>query len=357
MEPTNQNENTQDKKPVILSGIQPTGGLHIGNLFGAIKNWVALQDEYRCFFTIVDLHSITVRQVPAELRKSTLDIAAMLIACGIDTDKSVLFVQSHVPEHSQLAWVLNCYTGMGELSRMTQFKDKSVQHSENINVGLFAYPVLQAADILLYHADLVPVGEDQKQHLELSRDIAQRFNHNYSDTFKIPEPYIPKTGARIMSLQEPTKKMSKSDGNTKATIFLTDSDDEIKNKIKRAVTDSGKLLISQDFINFSASQDSFNNFTNERPGLGNIITLFQLATNLSFTDLGKEIAGKGFGDIKSIVAETMADHLNPIRTRYNEIRKDDNKLKEILSAGAEKAHAVAFKTLRKVYKKVGFYSL
>ncbi|MCL5991080.1 MAG: tryptophan--tRNA ligase [Bacteroidetes bacterium] len=344
-------------RPVILSGIQPTGGLHIGNLFGAIKNWVAMQDEYQCFFTIVDLHSITIKQVPAELRRNTLEMTAMLIACGIDTDKSVLFVQSHVPEHAQLAWVLNCYTGMGELSRMTQFKDKSVQHSENIVVGLFAYPVLMAADILLYQADMVPVGEDQKQHLELSRDIAQRFNHNYSDTFKIPEPYIPQTGARIMSLQEPTKKMSKSDGNTKATIFLTDSDEEIKNKIRRAVTDSGELLTEKDFEIFSVNQESFSEFIYSRPGLGNLISLYQLATSKSLNEIGKDLAGKGFGDIKSIVADAMANHLNPTRTRYNEIRKDENKLKEILSAGAEKAHAVAFKTLRKVYKKVGFYAL
>jgi tryptophanyl-tRNA synthetase len=284
-------------------------------------------------------------------------MAAMLIACGIDTNKSVLFVQSHVPEHSQLAWVLNCFTGMGELSRMTQFKDKSEQHSENINVGLFAYPVLQAADILLYQADLVPVGDDQKQHLELSRDIAQRFNHNYSDTFKIPEPYIPKTGARIMSLQEPTQKMSKSDENTKATIYLTDSDAEIKNKIKKAVTDSGELLSSEHFNKFSNNPDSFLEFTNDRPGLGNLLSLYQLATSKSFIEISNEFVGRGFGEIKSIVAEAMADHLNPIRTRYNEIRKDEEKLKEILADAAAKAHLVALKTLRKVYKKVGFFSL
>src|SRR3989339_1362029 len=357
MNSINPNDSKSGNRPVILSGIQPTGGLHIGNLFGAIKNWVALQDEYQCFFTIVVLRSITIRQVPAELRRSTLDIAAMLIACGIDTDKSVLFVQSHVSEHAQLAWVLNCYTGMGELSRMTQFKDKSVQHSENVNVGLFAYPVLQAADILLYQADLVPVGDDQKQHLELARDIAQRFNHNYSDTFKIPEPYIPDTGVRIMSLQEPTKKMSKSDGNSKATIFLTDSDEEIKNKIKRAVTDSSELLTLEDFKSFSVNPDSFSDFTNVRFGLGNLISLYHVATNKNFIEIGKEFAGKGFGVIKAIVADSMAEHLNPIRNQYNEIRKDENKLKEVLAEGAEKAHSVAFKTLRKVYKKVGFYSL
>ncbi|MBI5325212.1 MAG: tryptophan--tRNA ligase [Ignavibacteriae bacterium] len=357
MNSINTNDSKSGNRPIILSGIQPTGGLHIGNLFGAIKNWVAMQDEYQCYFTIVDLHSITVRQIPAELRKSSLDLAAMLIACGIDTDKSVLFVQSHVPEHAQLAWVLNCYTGMGELSRMTQFKDKSAEHYENVNAGLFTYPVLMASDILLYQADLVPVGEDQKQHLELTRDIAQRFNHNYSDTFKIPEPYIPKTGARIMSLQEPTKKMSKSDGNSKATIFLTDSDEEIKNKIKRAVTDSGELLTEEDYVEFLADEKLPYNFSQKRPGLANLITLYQVSTNIGLEGIVEKISGIGFGDIKSIVAEAMAEHLNPIRTRYNEIRKDENKLKEILSAGAEKAQAVAFKTLRKVYKKVGFYSL
>ncbi|TAL68467.1 MAG: tryptophan--tRNA ligase [Bacteroidetes bacterium] len=357
MEQSNQTENIKAGKPVILSGIQPTGGLHIGNLFGAIKNWVAMQDEYQCYFTIVDLHSITNKQVPAELRRSTLDMAAMLIACGIDTDKSVLFVQSHVPEHAELAWVLICLAGTGELSRMTQFKDKAAQHPENVNAGLFAYPVLMAADILLYQADLVPVGEDQKQHLELTRDIAQRFNHNYSDTFKIPDAYIPKTGARIMSLQEPTKKMSKSDENKKATIFLSESDEEIKNKIKRAVTDSGELLNDDFFKNASINHESLMDFMKNRPGLANLLTLYHASTNKAFIEMGKDLAGKGFGDIKSIVAEAMADYLNPIRTKYNEIRKDENKLKELLAQGAEKAHSVALKTLRKVYKKVGFYSL
>jgi tryptophanyl-tRNA synthetase len=356
----NQEAQTQEsgsKRPVILSGIQPSGGLHIGNLFGAIHNWVQLQDDYQCYFTIVDLHSITVRQNPAELRKSTLDLAAMLLACGIDHKKSVLFVQSHVPEHVQLAWVLNCFTGIGELTRMTQFKDKSAQHSENINAGLLTYPVLMAADILLYQADLVPVGEDQKQHLELSRDLAQRFNHLYSDTFKIPEAYIPKTGARIMSLQEPTKKMSKSDANTKATIYLTDSDAEVRNKIKRAVTDSGDLLTMADFELFESDSDKFEHFSSERAGIANLITLFMVSTGKVFLETGRDLSGKGFGEIKSIVADAVASYLNPIRTRFEEIRKDENTLKTILADGAEKAHHTALKTLRKVYKKVGFYTL
>ncbi|MFP4528422.1 MAG: tryptophan--tRNA ligase, partial [Candidatus Kapaibacterium sp.] len=228
----------QQQKPVILSGITPSGILTIGHLTGALQNWVRMQDTHDCYFMIADLHAITVRQTPAELRRRTLDTAALFIACGIDPEKSVLFIQSHVPAHAQLTWVLTTFTGMGECSKMTQFKDKSQKHSENVNVGLFAYPILMASDILLYQADLVPVGADQKQHLELSRNLAQRFNYHYSDTFIMPEPFIPKIGARIMSLQQPESKMSKSDENEKATIFLSDSDDVVKNKIKRAVTDS-----------------------------------------------------------------------------------------------------------------------
>lgn len=328
----------QFNKPVILSGIQPSGKLHIGHYTGAIKNWVDLQDKYHCFFTIVDLHSITVRQQPAELRKSTLDLAAMFIASGIDPEKCTLFIQSQVTEHAQLAWVLNCFTGMGECSRMTQFKDKSSQHSENINVGLFAYPVLMAADILLYQADLVPVGEDQKQHLELTRNLAQRFNFNYSDTFKVPEPYIPPVGARIMSLQEPTKKMSKSDENEKATIFLDDTDEQIKGKIKRAVTDSGSE------IKFSA----------DKPGISNLFTLYQIATGKNTKEVESEFQDAGYGEFKSAVAEAVADYIKPIRERYIKLRADEKLLKEILKHGAESARRTAFKTLRKVYKKIGF---
>ena len=338
---TEQKSTELNEKPIILSGIQPSGDLHIGHLTGAIKNWVDLQDKYRCYYTIVDLHAITVQQNPAELRKRSLDLAAMFIACGIDPEKCILFIQSHVTEHAQLAWVLNCFTGMGECSRMTQFKDKSQKYSENINVGLFAYPVLMAADILLYQADLVPVGEDQKQHLELTRNLAQRFNFNYSDTFKVPEPYIPPVGARIMSLQDPTMKMSKSDENEKGSIFLTDTDEHIKNKIKRAVTDSGSEV----------------KYSPDKPGINNLMSLYQVATGKNFKQIETEFDGKGYGDFKSAVADAVADYIRPIREKYFTLRKDETLLKQILASGAEQARRQAFKTLRKVYKKLGFVQL
>jgi len=272
-----------ESKKVILSGVTPSGILTIGHLTGALTNWVKLQYEYDCYYMIADLHAITTKQNPADLRKRTLDTEAMFKASGIDPENSTLFIQSHVPEHSQLTWVLNTFTGMGECSRMTQFKDKSKQHSENINVGLFTYPVLMAADILLYQADLVPVGEDQKQHLELTRNLAQRFNHNYSDTYKIPEPYIPEIGARIMSLQEPEKKMSKSDPIQGSTIFLTDTDEQIINKIKRSVTDSGSEV--------KFDEDS-------KPGISNLMTLYHIATNASLEEIENEFTGKGYGEFK-----------------------------------------------------------
>lgn len=328
-----------NEKKIILSGIQPSGVLTIGHFTGALKNWVALQDDYECYYMIADLHAITVRQVPAELRKRTLDTVAMYIAAGIDVEKSVLFVQSHVPEHAQLAWVLNTMTGMGECSRMTQFKDKSAQHSENINVGLFTYPVLMAADILLYQANLVPVGEDQKQHLELSRNLAQRFNFNYSDTFVVPEPFIGKVGARVMSLQDPTKKMSKSDPNEKSIIFLDDKDEVIKSKIKRAVTDSGSEV----------------KYDEAKPGVANLMTLYSIATGKTNAEIEQEFLGAGYGEFKATVADAVAAYLAPVREKYFEIRKNENMLKEILTLGAEKAGMQARKTLRKVYKKVGFY--
>jgi tryptophanyl-tRNA synthetase len=335
-----ENKIQTEKKPIILSGIQPSGSLHIGHLTGAIKNWVDLQDRYDCYFTIVDLHAITVRQEPAELRKRTLDLAAMFIACGVDPEKCSLFIQSHVPEHTQLSWILTCSTGMGELQRMTQFKDKSQQHAENINAGLFTYPVLMASDILLYQADLVPVGEDQKQHLELSRDLANRFNFNYnSQIFKVPEPFIPPVGARIMNLQEPTKKMSKSDDNLKASLFLTDSYNEIVNKIKRAVTDSG-------------AEVKYN--ITEKPGVANLMTLYHIATGKKFNEIEEEFAGKGYGDFKSTVGESVAEYLKPITEKFNTLRKDEKFLKEVLQRGADKARYQASKTLNKVYKKVGF---
>lgn len=336
-----ENSNTITNKKTILSGIQPSGKLTIGHLCGALDSWVKLQNDYNCFYMIADLHSITVRQNPASLRSQTLDTVAIYLACGISPENCTLFVQSHVPEHSQLAWILNCFTGMGECSKMTQFKDKAKSHSDNINVGLFAYPILQAADILLYQADLVPVGEDQKQHLELSRNLAQRFNHYYSDTFKLPEPYIPKVGARIMSLQDPTKKMSKSDPNEKNIIFIEDTKEQIINKIKRCVTDSGtEIKLSPD-----------------KPGISNLITLYNIATKKSFDNIEKEFYGIGYGDFKEAVGLAVADYIDPIRTKYLEYRNNKKMLNEILSYGAEKAHSIAMKTLRKVYKKVGFYPL
>jgi tryptophanyl-tRNA synthetase len=327
-----------EKKKVILSGIQPTGKIHLGNFIGAITNWVRFQDEFECYFTIVDLHSITVRQVPAELRNNCLNLAAMLIAAGIDKDKSNLFIQSHVREHAELAWVLNCNAQMGELNRMTQFKDKSAKYSDNINAGLFTYPVLQAADILLYQADMVPVGEDQKQHLELTRNIAERFNHHYSPTFVVPEPFIPKTGGKIMSLQDPTKKMSKSDENTNSTIFMTDSDKEIKNKIKRAVTDSENSI----------------KFDEKRPGITNLITLHHIVSGKSIAAIEHEFDGVGYGDFKAATGDAVAAYIKPIRDKYEEIRNDKKYLQEVLEQGAANASRTAFKTLRKVYKKVGF---
>lgn len=332
--------NEIEKKPIILSGVTPSGILTIGHLAGALLNWVKLQNEYECYFMIADLHAITVKQEPASLRQRTLDTAAMFIASGINPEISTLFIQSHVPEHAQLTWVLNTFTGMGECSRMTQFKDKSSKHSENVNVGLFDYPVLMASDILLYQADLVPVGEDQKQHLELTRNLAQRFNFNYSETFKVPEPYIPKVGARIMSLQNPNEKMSKSDENQGATIFLTDTDEQIKNKIKRAVTDSGTEV----------------KFSDDKPGIKNLMTLYNLATGESFDSIEEKYAGKGYGQFKSDTAEIVANYIKPIRDRYNELIADKEQLKQILTQGNEKAKRAAFKTLRKVYKKVGFVS-
>lgn len=328
------------QRKVILSGMQPSGQPHIGHFSGALKNWVQLQHDFDSLFCIVDLHAITVRQEPAKLRKATLDFAAMYIACGIDPERSTLFIQSHVPEHAELAWVLQCLTGMGECSRMTQFKDKSAQHADNVNVGLFTYPVLMAADILIYNADLVPVGADQKQHLELTRNLAERFNHHYSPTFTVPEPFISDVGGRIMSLQEPTKKMSKSDPNEKASIFLRDSDAEIRNKIKRAVTDSGSTVA------FDEAQ---------RPGISNLMTLYHLTSSKSIKDIEAEFDGAtGYAEFKEAVADSVASFVAPIRDRFVELRSDEEALRAILRRGAEHARDRARKTLRKVYKKTGF---
>ncbi|NUZ10529.1 tryptophan--tRNA ligase [Pseudoalteromonas sp. McH1-7] len=328
-------------KPVVLSGIQPTGGMTIGNYVGAINQWLKLQNDHDCHFMLVDLHAITVRQDPAQLRERVLDGVALYTACGIDPDKSALFVQSQVPEHAQLGWVLNCYAQMGELNRMTQFKDKSAKHSNNVNVGLFAYPVLQAADILLYQADQVPVGEDQKQHLELTRDIATRFNNLYGDVFKVPEPYIPEVGARVMSLQDPLKKMSKSDDNPNAFVMLLDEPKKIEKKLKKAVTDSDE----QARIYFDRT---------EKPGVSNLLTLLSVATKRSVEELVPEYEDKMYGHLKKDTAEAVVNMLNPIQARFKEIREDRALLDEIMRKGAEKAGARAEQTLKAVYNAVGF---
>lgn len=328
-------EQPQSQQPVIFSGMQPTHTLMIGNYVGALKNWVYLQETHDCIFSVVNLHALTIPQVPADRRKRTLDVAAMYIAAGIDPERSTIFIQSHVPEHSQLAWVLNCYTYMGECSKMTQFKEKAERHSENI--GLFTYPVLMAADILLYQTNLVPVGADQKQHLELARNVAERFNNKHSPTFAIPEPYIPPVGARIMSLQDPTKKMSKSDDNVKATIFLDDPPDTIRSKIKRAVTDSGTDI----------------RYSETRPAIANLLTLFNVATGEPIAELEERFSGKSYAVFKEELGEAIVELLHPMQERYHALRSDEEQLQTILNKGAESARRRAQKTLRKVYKKTG----
>ncbi len=331
-------ENNQAVKKTIFSGIQPSGNLTIGNYLGALKNWVALQEDYNCLFCSVDMHSITVRQTPAELRRRSVEMLALYMAAGIDPEKNILFIQSHVPAHAELAWVLNCYTMFGELSRMTQFKEKSQKHSENINAGLFTYPVLMAADILLYQADLVPVGLDQKQHLEITRDIATRFNGVYGDTFTIPEPYIPKIGMKIMSLTEPDKKMSKSD-TTGGSVGILDRRDDIIRKIKRAVTDSGSEI----------------KYADGKDGINNLLTIYCGFTGKTIEDAEKEFEGMGYGVFKEAVGEVVADHLGALQARFNEILADKDYLNTMLKTNAEKAAYLARKTLSKVYRKVGFY--
>ena len=331
-------ENNNQKKR-MLSGIQPSGDLHLGNYLGAISNWAARADEFDNYYFMADLHTITVRQEPADLRRRSLNQLAQYIACGLDPEKNVLFMQSHVPAHSQLAWVLNCYTMFGELSRMTQFKDKSAKHKDNINAGLFTYPVLMAADILLYQADYVPVGEDQKQHVEICRDIATRFNGIYGDVFKIPEPYIPKAGARIYGLTTPTDKMSKSipDG----CIFLMDPPDVINRKFKRAVTDSD----TENCIRYDKEN---------KPGVANLMNIYSTLTGQSFEQIEAEFEGKGYGAFKPAVAEVVIDTLTPIREEAERLMKDKAYLNSVCKDGAERASYVANRTLNKVYKKVGF---
>ncbi|MEG1944980.1 MAG: tryptophan--tRNA ligase [Oscillospiraceae bacterium] len=324
-------------RPRVFSGIQPTGGFTLGNYLGAVRNWGALQDDYDCIYCVVDLHSLTIRREPAELRRQIKEAAAMLIACGVDPKRSILYIQGDVHEHAELSWILSCYTQFGELSRMTQFKDKSEKHPENINGGLFTYPVLMAADILLYNTNLVPIGADQKQHLEIARDIALRFNGIYGDVFTIPEGYFPKVGARVMSLQQPDAKMSKSDENVNAKIMLTDSSDDIIRKFKRAVTDSESEV--------RASEN--------KPGVLNLMTIYSALTSKSFGDIESEFDGRGYGDFKLAVGESVADTLRPIQEEYRRLVSDNQYLEEILSDGAERAGFIAKRTLQKVRKKVG----
>ncbi len=325
-----------DKK-IVFSGVQPSGGLTIGNYIGAIKNWIELQDEYECFFSVVDLHAITVPQDPKKLRANTLEVLSIYLAAGIDPEKSTLFIQSHVPAHPELAWVLDSISYMGQLNRMTQFKEKSKKAEENLNAALFTYPVLMAADILLYQTDLVPVGEDQKQHLELSRDLADRFNSKYSPTFKVPEPLIKEDGARIMSLQDPSKKMSKSDKDENGFILILEEEEAIRRKIKRAVTDSvGEV-----------------NYSDDQPGIKNLVNIYSAFSNETVEEIVEKYRGRGYGDFKADLAEVIVAGLKPIQKRYNEIRADKDGLERIYREGAEKASYVGNKTLRKVYKKVG----
>ena len=327
------------EKKTMLSGIQPSGDLHLGNYLGAVKNWSALAEEFNCYYFMADLHSITVRQNPAELRRRSVAQLAQYIACGLDPEKNTLFIQSHVHEHAELGWILNCYTMFGELSRMTQFKDKSAKNAENINGGLFTYPALMAADILLYQADYVPVGEDQKQHCELTRDIAIRFNNLYGETFKVPEPYIPKVGARIMSLGNPTSKMSKSD--PQGCVFLMDSPEEIARKFKRAVTDSD----TEHCVRYAPQ---------EKPGVANLMSIYSSVTGKSFEEIEREFDGRGYGVFKPAVGEAVIETLRPIREEAQRMISDKAYLQEVYTEGAKKASAIARRTLRKVYKRVGF---
>lgn len=333
-------ENITETKKIVYSAIQPSGTITLGNYLGALKNWVVMQQEgtHSCIYTLADLHTITVRQEPQKMRKNILDAYASILACGIDAEKSTFFIQSHVHQHAELAWLLNCYTQFGELSRMTQFKDKSAKHADNINAGLFTYPCLMAADILLYQADLVPVGADQKQHIELARDIAGRFNALYSPTFKVPEGFIPKNGARVMSLQDPTKKMSKSDENVNACVSLLDSPEVILKKFKRAVTDSDARVA----------------YGEGKDGINNLMGIYSAVTGKSMEAIEAEFEGKGYGDFKTAVGEAVIEELRPIRERYEKLIADKAYLEQSYRKGAETAAIAAQRTLDKAMKKIGF---
>lgn len=330
-----------DDKKIIFSGVQPSGNLTLGNYLGAIKNWVDIQHDYHCIYAMMDLHTITVRQNPADVRRRTLEVLALYLACGIDPEETILFVQSHNPAHAELSWVLSCYTYMGELQRMTQFKDKSARHAENINAGLFTYPVLMAADILLYQADYVPVGKDQMQHIEICRDIAQRFNSLYGDVFKIPEGMLSKSGAKIMSLQDPTRKMSKSDENPKAYISMMDDMNVIAKKIRSAVTDS------EGIIEYRENDET-------KAGINNLLSIMSTVTGRSIDSIVLDYQGKGYGDFKNDVAEAVVECIRPIRAEFDRIIADKQYLVDIYTKGAEQAQRIANRTLKKVYKKVGF---
>lgn len=328
----------EHEKKIIFSATQPSGRITLGNYLGALRNWVALQDDYNALYCVADEHAITVRQDPAALRRQSLELYAQFIACGLDPEKSIIFIQSHVPQHAELAWVLNCYTMFGELSRMTQFKDKSASHADNVNAGLFTYPSLMAADILLYQADLVPVGEDQRQHVEITRNIAQRFNGIYGDVFTMPEAYIPKVAARVMSLSEPEKKMSKSSPNENSFVLVMDKPEAIMRKFKRAITDSeGGIYRSP-----------------EKPGVTNLIEIYSAVTGMTPEAVENEFNGKGYGVFKPAVGEAVVEALRPIREETERLLADKAYLETLYRQGAEKAAALANRTLRKVHKKVGF---
>lgn len=327
-----------EKKKVALSLIQPSGTITLGNYLGALRNWVTMQEEFDCIFALADMHTITVRQEPAQMRKNILEAYASILACGIDVEKSLFFIQSHVPAHAEMAWILNCYTQFGELSRMTQFKDKSAKHADNINAGLFTYPALMAADILLYQADCVPVGADQKQHLELARDIAARFNGLYPNVFKVPEAYIPKTGARVMSLQDPTRKMSKSDENVNGCVHLLDTPEVIMKKFKRAVTDSEMV------VRYGEGKD----------GINNLMDIYGAVTGLTHEQIEKDFEGKGYGDFKVAVGEAVVEALRPIKAEYEKLIADKAYLESCYRKADQTASYLAQKTLTKAKKKIGF---
>lgn len=329
---------TTERKKVIFSGIQPTGTFTLGNYIGAVRNWGPLQDEYDCIYSIVDMHALTVKRDPVKFRQQTLESYALLLACGIDPKKSIAFIQSHNPAHAQLNWILACATQFGELTRMTQFKDKSQKHPDDINAGLFTYPTLMAADILVYNADLVPIGADQKQHLELARNIAVRFNQRFGDLFTVPDGYIPKVGARVMSLADPAKKMSKSDENQNATVLILDDKDTIIRKFKRAVTDS----------------DTVVRYADGKDGINNLMSIYSAVTGKTNEEIEREFEGKGYGDFKLAVGEAVADHLAPVRTEFAKVMADKNYLKECYTEGAQRAFKMSSKIITKAYRKVGF---